>query len=310
MPTKILWMAGTGLVACLVALAAYVGSRPVAALRIDADDAALVARGKVTYTSHCAACHGAQLEGQPDWRKAGPDGRLPAPPHDESGHTWHHPDDYLIHVVAEGLVPGVDRPLDYQGNMPAFGKVLPASDIVAVLSYIKSSWSFDYRVWQEQSGTAGAPRPAAQPSPAHLKAKGDAFFAESLKALDRSVLPLRGYAGQPLIVYFWASWCAECRAETEALMALQRQHAAAGLKVIGIGVDQADRIERFSRDGRLDFPVLVGGSEGIALSRRMGNLREGMPFVAALDRQGRVSATHLGAFAPDTPTRMAAAAMK
>ena len=139
----------------LAGLLAYAFLRPPAADRIDADNPRLVARGQGVYAGHCAACHGAKLEGQPDWRRPGPDGRLPAPPHDESGHTWHHDDRYLIHVVQEGILAGVDRPPDYRGNMPAFGAVLSRQEIVAALSFIKNSWSFDYRAWQERTNGAG-----------------------------------------------------------------------------------------------------------------------------------------------------------
>ena len=150
--------------AYLMGLAAYAHLRPPAAERIDADNPKLVAWGQSVYADHCAACHGARLEGQADWRRPGPDGRLPAPPHDESGHTWHHDDRYLIHVVQQGIVAGLDRPPDYQGNMPAFGAVLSRPEIVATLSFIKNSWSFDYRAWQERANTAashGADKPGA-----------------------------------------------------------------------------------------------------------------------------------------------------
>lgn len=147
--------------AYLVGLSAYAYLRTPAAERIDADNPKLVAWGQTVYAGHCAACHGAQLEGQADWRRRGADGRLPAPPHDESGHTWHHDDRYLIHVVQQGIVAGVDRPPDYQGNMPAFGAVLSKAEIVATLSFIKSRWSFDYRAWQEGANSASAASGAA-----------------------------------------------------------------------------------------------------------------------------------------------------
>ncbi len=149
------WLSSVLLV-YIAAVLTWAALRPPAAERIDADSPALVAWGKTVYATHCAACHGAQLQGQPDWRRPGPDGRLPAPPHDESGHTWHHADRELIRVVQRGLVAGEDRPPDYQGNMPAFAAALSDAEIVAVLSFIKSSWSYDYRAWQERASGSAA----------------------------------------------------------------------------------------------------------------------------------------------------------
>ena len=106
----------------------------------DPDDAALVARGKPVYEQHCASCHGAKLEGQPNWREKLPTGRMPAPPHDESGHTWHHPDAVLFGISKHGLVPGKSAPPKYESDMPGFGKTLSDDEIWAVLAYIKSSW--------------------------------------------------------------------------------------------------------------------------------------------------------------------------
>jgi len=108
--------------------------------RADPSDAAQVARGAKAYAEQCAACHGAKLEGQPDWRRRLANGRLPAPPHDESGHTWHHPDHVLFAITKNGLVPPY-APKDYESDMPAFGGKLPDRDIWAALAYIKSHWS-------------------------------------------------------------------------------------------------------------------------------------------------------------------------
>lgn len=107
---------------------------------IDPGDAAMVALGKQVYARHCASCHGANLEGQANWREPLPNGRMPAPPHDASGHTWHHPDAVLYGIVKEGLVPGRYAPPKYQSDMPAFGRNLSDEEIRAVLAYIKSSW--------------------------------------------------------------------------------------------------------------------------------------------------------------------------
>ncbi len=99
-----------------------------------------LARGQRLYDEHCAACHGAKLEGQPNWRARLPNGRLPAPPHDDSGHTWHHPDAVLFGITKHGLVPPYAPP-GYPSDMPAFAGKLTDDEIRAVLAYIASHWS-------------------------------------------------------------------------------------------------------------------------------------------------------------------------
>jgi mono/diheme cytochrome c family protein len=116
--------------------------------KIDPDNAAQVSRGHVVYTAQCARCHGANLEGQPNWRERQANGRLPAPPHDATGHTWHHPDRDLFGITKHGIAEYA--PPGYQSDMPAFENVSTDEDIAAVLAYIKSQWPPDVRVRQER----------------------------------------------------------------------------------------------------------------------------------------------------------------
>lgn len=95
-------------------------------------------RGRAIYAANCASCHGENLEGQPDWKSRLPSGRLPAPPHDASGHTWHHPDGVLFRITREGPAAIVGG--DYESDMPGFADVLSDDDIRAVLDFIKSTW--------------------------------------------------------------------------------------------------------------------------------------------------------------------------
>ncbi|MBX3614392.1 MAG: cytochrome c [Burkholderiaceae bacterium] len=136
------WLIAAGAAAAILALAwwQFGDAKPG---RIDPDDARLVALGREVYAKHCASCHGANLEGQPDWRSRGPNGRMPAPPHDASGHTWHHPGDVLFGIVKEGVQKYA--PPGYQSDMPAYAGVLSDEQIVAVLSYVKSTWPADVR---------------------------------------------------------------------------------------------------------------------------------------------------------------------
>lgn len=114
------------------------------------------ASGVALYAAHCASCHGARGEGQPDWRQRRPDGRLPAPPHDDSGHTWHHPPAQLLAITRYGMVPP-NAPPGYASDMPAFGREVggPLSDdeIRAVLVHITGFWSSKVReTYRERFG--------------------------------------------------------------------------------------------------------------------------------------------------------------
>jgi mono/diheme cytochrome c family protein len=99
-------------------------------------------RGAELYAEHCAVCHGAQLEGQPDWKIKGKDGVFPAPPHDETGHTWHHDDAMLTDYIRRGGQAVLDdMGVRMTSGMPAFGAILEDDDIKAILAFIKSTWS-------------------------------------------------------------------------------------------------------------------------------------------------------------------------
>ena len=109
-----------------------------AAVAIDVEDPQLVATGEDVYNTYCAACHGFDLEGEANWQQPNADGSFRAPPHDETGHTWHHNDSYLIESIKLGgvrLEPNIGV-----SAMPAYEGVLSDEQIAAVLAYIKSSW--------------------------------------------------------------------------------------------------------------------------------------------------------------------------
>lgn len=143
-------LAGLAVVALAGLAAAYGGGLLGGAPRpaLDPADAGKVALGARLYGEHCAACHGAELEGQPDWRQRRPDGRLPAPPHDASGHTWHHPPEQLFALTKFGPAALIGD--GYQSDMPAYEGVLSDAEIWAVLSYLKSRWPEEIQARHDQ----------------------------------------------------------------------------------------------------------------------------------------------------------------
>ncbi len=101
-------------------------------------DADAVAQGAQIYGDYCASCHGDRLQGQVNWRERDAEGYLPAPPHDQTGHTWHHPDGQLVAITTLGTERLVGD--GYKSRMAGFGDILDEDEILAVLAYIKSTW--------------------------------------------------------------------------------------------------------------------------------------------------------------------------
>jgi len=147
----------SALVILLIGVVIYYLSLPVnkaeASIALKHKDAAIVDLGRVVYAENCASCHGIALEGQANWRQRDTDGYLPAPPHDETGHTWHHPDSYLFLMTKYGIEEMIGR--TYPNNMPAYEDKLTDDEIIATLSYIKSTWSDRIQLQHNQINARG-----------------------------------------------------------------------------------------------------------------------------------------------------------
>lgn len=112
------------------------------ATQADFDFTTLVLGGQV-YQKNCAACHGKEAEGQPDWRKRKPDGRLKPPPLDGTGHMWHHSKDLLLFIIKNGT-------MSKGGDMPAWGDKLTFKEREAAFYWLQSKWPKDvYESWLE-----------------------------------------------------------------------------------------------------------------------------------------------------------------
>ena len=123
----------------LIIAACCIATGAIAGHELDGRD---LTNGQALYAEECASCHGASLGGQPDWRTPDEDGVLPAPPHDETGHTWHHDNQLLFEYTRLGgeealAARGVTG---FASGMPGFGDALTDDDIWDILAYIQSTW--------------------------------------------------------------------------------------------------------------------------------------------------------------------------
>lgn len=116
--------------------------------------AAQLLRGGAVYAAECASCHGARGEGQPNWQRPSPDGRLPAPPHDASGHTWQHSDAQLRALILQGPAGG-GAPPGYASAMPAYAGRLSEAQVADVIAWLKALWPPGVQAWQAAQNPGG-----------------------------------------------------------------------------------------------------------------------------------------------------------
>jgi len=145
-------------------------------------------------------------------------------------------------------------------------------------------------VWRETSRRAGAGRAPAAAGPASL-------YDLTLPDPGGRAQPLAQYRGRPLVVNFWATWCAPCVKEMPDLDTLHRSHP--NVQFVGIGVDTADNITRFIKKVPVAYPLLVAGNDGVDIVRGLGNSNGGLPFTVVFDADGGVARRILGPVSVD-----------
>ncbi|WP_211460743.1 TlpA family protein disulfide reductase [Collimonas silvisoli] len=105
---------------------------------------------------------------------------------------------------------------------------------------------------------------------------------------------LAQWKGKPLLVNFWATWCAPCVEEMPELNALQTEVAAKNIQIVGIGIDSADNIAKFAGKYKISYPLYVAGTGATALLRQFGNQSGGLPFTVLVGSDGQVKKMYLG----------------
>jgi len=116
----------------------------------------------------------------------------------------------------------------------------------------------------------------------------------SLNDLSGHPTSSEGFKGKPMLLNFWATWCAPCRREIPLLKALSQEWAAQHLTVVGIAVDHPDKVHQFVGDFKIDYPVLVGDQDALDLATQLGVTAPAFPFSVFVDRSGEVVALFVG----------------
>ena len=122
----------------------------------------------------------------------------------------------------------------------------------------------------------------------------DPVYAASFKDFNRNMQPLGQWKGKTLVVYFWATWCKPCLSEIPQLVSLYDTYRSKNVVIVGVAIDQADKVEKFTKEHRVTYPIVYGGNEAVSLSKQMGNKVGGLPFLIVIDAKGEVVETILG----------------
>lgn len=122
----------------------------------------------------------------------------------------------------------------------------------------------------------------------------EAFFAASLPDIEGNTQSFSQWRGNVLLVNFWATWCAPCREEIPEFMETQDKFREQGLVVVGIAIDQKERVDAFSKEFAINYPVVVGDLDAFSLAEAMGNPQGALPYTVMINRAGEIVDTHLG----------------
>ena len=161
-------------------------------------------------------------------------------------------------------------------------QMLTTSTVAAFAAAGGAGWAW----WRTRSGSA-------------LSDAEQSLWAQRFDRPGGGELAMSPLRGKPLVLNFWATWCAPCVKEMPMLDAFHREHQAQGWQVVGLAVDGPTPVREFLTKVPVTFPVGLAGFTGVDLAKSLGNERGGLPFSAVFDRQGVVAFRKLGTITPE-----------
>ena len=125
-----------------------------------------------------------------------------------------------------------------------------------------------------------------------------ALWTQAFDTPEGAQLAMGAFAGKPLLLNFWATWCPPCVEEVPLLNTFHRENKANGWQVVWLAIDQPSSVRKFLARLPLDFPVGLAGLGGSELGRSLGNLTGGLPFTVVFGAEGRVLHRKMGQVTP------------
>lgn len=118
--------------------------------------------------------------------------------------------------------------------------------------------------------------------------------AFSLPNMQGESVSISRWDGKPLLINFWATWCPPCREEIPLLKDLQTRYGEQGLQVIGIAVDDMDKVRDYAATMDFNYPILVGQQEAVRVANQFGLDLYGLPVSVLVTADGRIVERHRG----------------
>jgi thiol-disulfide isomerase/thioredoxin len=145
------------------------------------------------------------------------------------------------------------------------------------------------RVYLEfQSGTEAAPA-------ALLTGKAPEQLPEfTLNDIWDEPHTISEWSGKPLLINFWATWCAPCRREMPLLQTLHNERVVTGLQIVGIAIDRQPDVQSYIAEAGISYPILSGEADAMAVSELFGLDGLGLPFSVLVAGNGTILTVHLG----------------
>ena len=131
------------------------------------------------------------------------------------------------------------------------------------------------------NASRGEKGPVPSPAPGEITVVAPAF---TLNDLNGNSVSLSDFKGKVVILNFWATWCPPCKKEIPDFIDLQTQYGSKGVQIVGIALDQPDKVRAFAQQNGLNYSVLLGDQE---IAVKYGGIT-GIPTTIVIDRKGKI----------------------